>query len=966
MKKLSLIFGLALGMLTVSCSQDFNDDVAPVVGDTVTLGVTLDEGDVRTSLGALAGEKYSVLWSAGDKLAVNGVTSSAVLDTQVGTTYGQFTVEGVKAPYEVLYPAEALNADGTITIATEQVYTPGSFANGNAVLVGYSTDGVVAAKHLYSFVKINVVKGIEDVALKSVTVKALGGEAISGTFEVDYQNATITPAAGQDLVRVSSAEGVAIGDGVTFVAAIPAGNYSAGFEVTVADENGKGMTRKATHAAYSSIPGGMLLDMPALTYAAEVPVSTATPITTAEQLQAFLNAATAGDISAYVMDNGEVVLGSDIDLTGVTLTPAATFTGVFNGQGYALKNWTTSTGIFTQSSGVVKNVVIDSSCNYTVATSGTGDKNCGFVVENNTSAGVVSGCINNGNLVATDLSCAGHRIGGLVGVSYGTVKNCVNNGDVNITSAAINNNMNFGGVVGYVNPNSGGKEALETAFLSNCINNGDVIVNFPCQPKKVNVGGITGATQAHANDSAVYLGIIQDCKNTGKVSYHFDVLASGTYTNVGGVIGYSQADILNCDNTGDVSFTTPLDDLSVNATRPSCGGVVGCAMYNLKDSNNHGNVTVSGIWAAGTANAELAGGSHQLVLGGVAGVVGKVDYDNTKSVENCSNYGKVDITAYGKTGGASQAYAAGVVALTTVDVKNSHNYGELNLDLFAGETYSAGVVGYCKNGTISGCSNNATANLTSLGATSADRTQYFGGVTGRAYKMSDCNNNGATTVTINECATTQKTLYTGGVSGYVDTTITGCTLNAAYSLTTPACAASLRCGGVVGQVKTATDISYTVVDCSTTGKASVSITTKNTKANYIAGVAAISNNGVQNCINNANVNVTITEALTGTAITYVAGVAGLQKGDMNKCQNHGDITADMCNSTSPLYLGGLLGHNNAATATVTTSSNSGDITVTNAGTTDNIGVLVGLHDDGATASDDTTNTGALTVNGTAL
>ncbi|MBR0394758.1 MAG: hypothetical protein IIX04_06610, partial [Alistipes sp.] len=507
MKRFSIIFGLALGMLTVGCSQDMPEDVnLPANGNVVTLGVTLEEGDMaRTSLGGLNNGKYSVLWSAGDKLAVNGVTSSAVADAEAGTTSATFTVEGVQAPYNVLYPAEALNADGnSVTIATEQVYTPGSFANGNAVLVGYSENGSVKAKHLYSFVKINVVKGAEDVALKSVTVKALGGEAISGTFKVDFQNATITPAAGQDLARVSSVEPIAIGNGVSFVVAVPAGSYSAGFEITVADVNGQGMTRKATHAALANIPGGYIVNMPALTYAPEIPVSVATPITTAEQLSAFIAAVNAGDFSAYVMDNGEVMLGSDIDLTGVTLSPIASFTGVFNGQGYALKNWTASRGLFDKNNGIVKNVVVDESCKLTADGS---TNNVGFIVENNyDEAAKVIGCVNYGDVTVTDVSASGYRIGGVLGVSYGFVNNCVNYGDINVTSEAVNNTQCIGGVLGYTNPTARKNEndAFGKDFITNCINYGNVNVLFPCRPKTVHVGGVLGATVTSKSSTAIY------------------------------------------------------------------------------------------------------------------------------------------------------------------------------------------------------------------------------------------------------------------------------------------------------------------------------------------------------------------------------------------------------------------------------------------------------------------------------
>lgn len=99
MKKIFAIFGLALAMLTAGCAKDATEDVA--VGGKVTLGVGID--NTRTSLGALNGTQYPILWSEGDKIAVNGEVSSAVSASQAGTSYAAFEVANVAAPYSILY-----------------------------------------------------------------------------------------------------------------------------------------------------------------------------------------------------------------------------------------------------------------------------------------------------------------------------------------------------------------------------------------------------------------------------------------------------------------------------------------------------------------------------------------------------------------------------------------------------------------------------------------------------------------------------------------------------------------------------------------------------------------------------------------------------------------------------------------------------------------------------------------------
>lgn len=954
MKKIYAIFGLALAMLTAGCAKDATEDA--IVGGKVVLGVGIE--NTRTSLGALNGNKHDVLWSEGDKIAVNGVASSAVAAQYAGTSYAQFEVAGVTAPYSVLYPAEILGADGNIYVETEQAYTAGSFATGSAVLVGY-TEGTAASLHnLYSFVKIVVKKG-GDETLRSVVLTALGGEAISGTFAVDYQAATISPLAGKDVIRVSSAEGIPyVGDKAEVVIAVPAGKYAKGFGVKIVDASGKAMVKSAFTATGIDVPAGVLLNMPELTYAGVE--QTTISVTNAAELQAAMDAAATAETAAHI------VFGSDIDMTGATYAAPAAFYGTLDGQGYSIKNWDTTRGLVLENKGVVKNVVIDQSCTITAAYTDAGDKNLGFVVENNSEPALVSGCVNNGKVMATDVSCAGHRIGGVVGTSYGTVRDCINNGDIDITSAAVNNNMNVGGVVGYCNPNAGTKDALGTEFLANCINNGNVIVVFPCVPKKAMVGGVLGGTQNAASTEAAHLGTIKNCINNGNVKYRFETLSSGTYGNIGGVVGYAQVDLIGCDNYGRVEYSTPTDPANAG-TRAAGGGVIGCNIFGIEDCNNYGELFCEGVWAAGTANAAAAGSQAGSSFGGVVGCVG---IDKTFSADyptvGCNNYGKVNLNIACKTGGGTAGYFGGVIGFTTNDVNNCHNNGEVNISSFLANAYLAGVVGYTQYGDVDNLSNNGTVNLIGKGMTSADKTYYLGGVVGRAMNITNCVNNGATTHIVEHCDITVSTLYSGAIAGYADVKVENCTLNAPYSLTTADPQASLRCAGIAGQVKTGTAPMYTAVNCNTTEKASITLSTKNTKANYIGGILGSCNNGLQGCTNKAKITVNTLEPNTGTAIYYIAGISGNQKETLLDCHNEGDIYADMGQSTCPLYAATLVGKNHTGDCTIKDCTNTGNLTIVNCASTDlKVGEYGGDNPEGVTFENNT-NTGVITVNGQPL
>lgn len=921
MKKIYAIFGLALAMLTVGCAQDATNDLTPT--GTVKIGVNIEES-TRTQLGELNGKSYPVLWSEGDKIAVNGVASAAVDAQYVGSSKAVFEISNIAAPYSIVYPAEVVDkTTGNINVATEQEYVPGNFASGVAVLVGYAQEAVATMKNLYSFVKVVINKSGEE-TLRSVTVEALGGEVISGEFAVDYPNAKVTAVEGKNFVRVFNKEGIPYVEGkAEVVVAIPAGTYARGFSLTIVDATGKSMTKTAFSATGLVAPAGVLLNMPELTFAGTENVVT---VTTAAEL--------ADAMSKVAWENPmHIVLGADIDMAGVEFASVEAFYGVFDGKDYSIKNWNASRGLINENFGVVKNVVIDASCILTVdRTSSSGDQNVAFIVENNAEPALITGCINNGKVVATDISTGAHRLGGVCGVSYGTMTNCTNNGEISITSPAVNNGQFLGGVVGYCNPNAGTKDALGTDFLVGCVNTGKVDVLFPCQPKKVYVGGVLGATQVKASTSAVNLGQIKDCVNRGDVSYRFEVLNSGTYGNVGGVVGYAQVDIEGCDNYGKVSFTTPVDDLNQGGTRPAAGGVIGCNLFKVKDCDNHGELYVNGVWAAGTQDADGAGSQGGSVFGGVVGCSGVYNvYSADYPVENCHNYGVVNINNNCKISGGTKGWHAGVVGYTTGDVIGCTSNAQVNIAHKTYENYSAGIVGETK-GSMINCAVNAPVVVNVLGVSK---------------------DGGA--------------LYLSGLAGYVTVVVDNCHLNADFTATTVGSAGSLRFAGIVGQIKTASDRTATISNCTVKEGVKLSFTTDNANANYCGGIVGLANNGVDKCTNNGDIDIKVTGVFEDGDITYVAGVAGAQQEDMTGCVNNGNITVDMNNSTGPFYAGTILGDNKKAGAVVSGATNSGNMTIVNAGNVEFVNILVGHSAEETTVDTATcTNTGVVTVNGSVL
>ena len=1043
MKKFYSILGLALGMLAVACSTDSTQDVLPLPQNEVVLGVSLEDSS-RTQIGKEIPGGYTVVWSEGDRLAVNDKFSSEVPAEYVGAKGARFTVQDVTAPYHIFYPAEAVkgydaeNDCFVVYSPSEQEYTDKSFADKIAIMAGVAEEAgqPITLTHLFSFIKVSIAKG-DNVVLHSVTIESLDEATMSGELWIAPGD-TESWALGCDYIHIVGKDGIPYNNGVAEVIfAVPAREYDNGFKVTIEDKTGKAMSRTAYTTNGVKLKGGEVLAMPTLTYKGEAQKGIV--IRTAADLVAFHAAAKAGDYSAYLNDEDEVVLGADIDMTGIDWEwTAGDFAGTFNGKGYKIKNWKADRPLFCNVTGTIKNIIIDKTCTFTAATesmTATGDKQCAFIAEKIFPAGEAINCTNFGDVTASEINNGTHRVAGLFGAGYGLIADCRNYGNITVTNNKdFTKNLMVGGVVAYYNTNFSPKDYFGKDFLYNCTNYGNITVEFPetVQPKNVYVGGVLGTTAYHKTAEVVNHGRITDCYNFGNVKYHFKKLATGTYGNVGGVIGYAEANIQYCYNYGKVEYTVPVGERTVGGTRPGVGGVVATATHTVFYCENYGEVYVEGVWSGGTEGNAGAGSYGGAVFGGVVGCAGITDVtDSTDKVKNCTNYGKFTTKYYCLATGGTATSQGGVVGYSQMAVEDCSNEGEVDINTYNKNSYVGGVVGNSPYN-VTGCNNNGSVSLTLMGMTAVDAAFRAGGVVGYCPKtISDCHNTGTVTTkangvdkdeiniytasvvglggqtitgctnsgtyqttickgdvkyntlysggvvgcanTITNCETSGSskvevqdgaligTLYTGGIVGYGNTSVSGCTFSGSHALTTQNPKGTLRCAGIVGQIKTISGTVASIQDCSSTAGASVSLSCKNTSPNYVGGIIGMSNNGVKNCDNAATISVKFIKKFTSESITYIGGVAGRQCQEMTGCDNTGSITADFLGSTMPLYAGGVLGHNYKETSTMKTCTNSGNVTITNAGNTENISGMAGLND--GTIDATCTNTGVVSVNG---
>lgn len=788
MKNLSFILGLALGMLTVGCSNDpIVENNTPELGNTVTLGVSLDE-QTRTYLG----DKYQVLWSAGDKIAVNGTESEAVAEQYVGQSSAKFTVANVTAPYSIVYPAEAIDNNGQLNLPTFQAYASGSFASGTAVMAGYATDNNVAMKHLLSVIKLTIAQGSETTsAFNAISITALDGSTISGVFSVDYQGAQIASVAGKDIVTITNVP-IVNGKAVVYVA-VPAGDYTKGLGVKVVGSDFSVMSRTAYASTGIVLGSGYLVNMPELTFAGKATEDIV--ITTAEQLQSLRETTLASENTF----KGTIKLGCDIDMKGVSLDGVKAFLyagATFDGQGYSIKNWTATQGLIYENYGTIKNVVLDKSCQFTVDLSSTAVLACGYIAMAN--LGTVSGCTNNADITFEDTTLKVQKnrfIGAIVGAMGQTltrgatigdpdsdkdyvthknarVENCVNNGKIQLTFGGYQNGWWYlGGVVGSYLPHS----EISTGGVFNCINNGDISLNVGANEKVTSVGGVIGSAgklyNTAANNKLAYYCIVENCVNNGKVSYC--CLSQAAQFHYGGVAGATHAKVISCKNNGTVTFLTETEQIKPTLYM---AGIAGVSSGDFTDCHNVGTLTIDnidfGYWV------------------GLAGITGRCVNTPAMTVSDCTNSGKiqVDFTASG-----NQVHnVAGLVAIATdgnISILNCHNTGEITMTTPGTGACGAQIGGIAakitKPGTVENCTN--TAAITFNTSAAAGKNSYLGGIVAdietSVVDVTNCVNTGA--VTFNNTGAAEVYAGVGGVVGNyykVGGTMTDCVNKGALRL----------------------------------------------------------------------------------------------------------------------------------------------------------------------------------------
>ncbi len=851
-----------------------------------TLSVTLAEGNF--------------VWQEGDQVVCNNELSKNAVDATVaGTKSATFSFDAVAYPYSVFYPAEFYTTSGSLRFYEEQTISKAGIDRNLMVMAGYSATNEVTLNPLYGVVTIpvtNMYEG-EAVVLDKVEVKTQQGDPIAGKYTLNYKTGSLSLVSGKDAITLLPAEeGFTIQPGetanVSFV--VPKGTIRNGLLLNIYSSVGI-VENHPVFPTGLTVAGGDTFTADAYTYQ-EVKIDA---IRTAEELVDFAKCVNIGRYKKYVNENGEVVLGNDIDMSTlaewVPITGAVNadtnipvgFDGVFNGQGFSITNWATMQPLFgyLAATGTVKNIVIANSCGLVIPELSPytldgkeGSNYCfAFVVASNM-AGTVEDVINYADVRCTcpDDSYAQTR-GAIVGYTAagGNIRRCINYGNVTLEFAKHNTNTSYTGTVS-------GRFTSGVDFVGcgiyDCENHGNLTITFNDSntSKNLYIGGVTGSSNSYT--------VTSGCKNTGDITINTPY--SGALAAIGGITSYSAGEIKDCVNEGDILFNN-----TGNIKGTIIAGITPYQNGPISNCVNKGNITAygkkfEGRNTIGSIDTTNATSSPAPSFAGIVGY-GYTSSGSPFSMDNCHNYGKItylwsEADGSGTSGCTS---VAGIIAAPWGDVTNCVNYGDIEF----------------------------SATLISDSSTVPNHLSRVGGIAGSDYysksqsesSIINCTNEGNITVH-SDVGTSNSNV--AGIIGWPGkesacTNVTQGCVNKGNIVVSGI--SKFRAGGIQGG-------SGTIIDCVNEGD--ITINSSNSTSNY-GGLAGFHSGGYELKGSTNTGNIVANVPISGGGVAGMAGNLGNSEHAAGKIVNN-TINCIVKAAEGTCGAGLVVGHFNGNTKTI--------------------------------------------------
>ncbi len=939
MKKTILAAFCLMGAIACSNELEYQNDSRTVL--TLEL-----PGTTKTVLGDAQDGVRPVLWCKGDKISVNGVASQALaIEENVPTASFVFEKE-LTAPYSIIYPASMVKDGGAvITLPSQQKVASGdNIVSGSMPMAGYSTTESVMMKQVCGILGIRLKMGTEANLIRYIEVMALGGEPVCGDFTVDYQNCTLSSEVKDaNVIRMEVQKTLPAESANAFNVILPAGVYSAGFQVKVVDENARAMVRSIK--GNRELGAGKLMLMPELEF---VPNSEdkGVEIATPEDWNSFATAYNAGkypdsQIATITADLVFSSVGADEFVTlglrdGAKQSPngpAKYFAGTLNGNGKRILNLKTDVP-FIQAIGtgaLVKDVIIDASCEFGVWY-GTKSIEFGPLV-GYCSDGKITNCSSSATVTLSQCNSLANNndlyVGGLVGRNRAAeIIGCTSSTSIvadatYVVDAASKSNLYIGGFTGYCsNPNG---------VLENCSNTGNISVASTA--RNIYVGGICARCSA---------GTVSQCTNSGSIETTMARAKNDPckFLYLGGLFGVINTDkdnspsIVNrCSNSGAITSRSNVKQLYIGGV----AGLLDSPSTTLTDNTSSGNITTT---------KRL----RNLYCGGLFGAV-------TQAIElnlNGEPYTGVIKIGTIESSASSYLYCGGLIGQTTADVKVSGSATwKSSLSYVVKATAGDNIAAESFFGGICGCAYGASINLSGMkseGTIAIDTLKHtisgVGGIIGGATKgtsISDCSNSSKVSVKANNVKTNGYSVHVGGIAGRIfggEVIIKSCTnsarIESRHFNNNPWISYNGNvAGGIVGSVGYSEDNNFlaNIEDCQNSGTVyslrgasggiagyvskvtmkGCSFTGGITRSAPGGGIAGVANSSV---ISECYVKASIKTAAAGSTNADCGGIVGeAVSSTVDGCRYYGELIPAAKVST-----GGIIGKADAASSAGETTS----------------------------------------------
>ena len=928
MKKIyTYISVFTLAVLALGCSKEVdiqdelpseaaNDGLGETITVTLSVPVSEESDDTKTTLGAKSGTSYPVLWSAGDVITLNGTAATEFTPASGNATAtAKFKVTNLAAPYNFLYRGVS-GQSNQVTFPASQAYVANGF-DPEAMPMYASVNSLndnITFFHVASLLKFSITG---EKKIDSVTLTAIDGtKSLSGTFTIGatdgFLNGSLTPANGGGTINYNFGSHIQLSETpFVFYVAIPAGYYEGGIALEILDNDSGHMnvTVMDYPEAYT-LAAGKVIEFDNVTY---IPAkeNNLKQIWNATTFQEFVTAVSGGNktLNARLTPSA-----ASIDLSSIAGSFASIedYKGTFDGNGKTLSGLTKP--LFDDLKGVVKNLTLNSTISITST-----DRYWGIFANSITPSLEVDdvpglqNCTASGSITWTPSSAISSymALGGLVGNNWGgTITGCTNNAAVTFANNSIThtNQPSVGGVVGRTQK---GGDLKTQGEISNCNNYGTVTVAAQFS-QGAYIGGILGYQVEKAET-------MSGCVNHGLVKVTSTFSTSGAL-HLAGVAGMAKGTIENCTNGSDGVVTSEACSVSSYLCQ---GGVVG---------RLNGTATYSTLTNAGTLNVAALGGSTARLIGGV---VGRCNEGAT--LDGVTNSGNINYTAEA----TNDTYIGGVVAhnvQSDIILENcSSTGGTLSVSnaSHSGGLYVGGVVGYSTKA-VTSCSNAMT--IATSGSMTQGTNSYlcFGGVIGYmsgAVLATSCTNSGA--INFGQTQSSEGQLYIGGIAGAVTgAEIYGGSNSGTITFTGQNTKRPPSVGGIVGRVfSNTTDSGYSLNNNVTnSGSIVCNSTVSSSQYMYLGGLVGQHLGG--NIYGTNNAPITVTEI--HEAMMALGGIVGyLNGGTVSNGTNtaNGDIAVNGYVAGYHSYVGGIVGIASSGSSiaagggTITGASNAGDVTV---------------------------------------